>query len=230
MGTIIGTTLINNVATALKDTNNVRWTRTELLAWLNEAQRQLVLYQPVANPYTTAVQMVVGARQSLPADGYLLLDIYRNMGATPGTTPGNAVRIISRKLLDAFQPGWDAAANNAAVIQNYMYSIKDRLAYYVYPPSDGTGFIEICYAQIPAPLSAETSAIVVPDIFDAALENYMLYRACLKDAEFAPGMGLANNYWTAFIGAVQGEKQGVQTEAPVQGLNGQQPFNPGATS
>ena len=228
MSTLTGTFLINNVAVALKDTNNLRWPRTELLSWLNEAQRAIVLIQPVANPIVLSVQMVPGARQTLPSDGYLLLDIYRNMGTTPGTTPGPSVKPISKQLLDAYNPTWDAAANQATAIQNFMYSVKDRLAYYVYPPSDGTGFIEISYAQLPAPLSAEANTITLPDIFDSAIENYMLWRACMKDAEFAPGLMLGREYMQAFQLLVGGEKTGVEKDSAAQGMSGvNQPQNPG---
>ncbi len=101
-------TIIDKAAKQLLDSNNLKWTRAELLSWLNDGLRQIVLMQPNATNTRSSVQLVAGTRQKLPTGGWMLLGIYRNMGTT-GTTPGRAVRISSRELLDAFNPNWHTA-------------------------------------------------------------------------------------------------------------------------
>jgi len=97
MGTVTAGTIISKAATQLIDISGVRWTRAELLGWLNDGLRQIVVMQPNASATRSAVQLAAGTRQTLPSGGWMLLSVYRNMGTT-GTTPGRAVRISSREL------------------------------------------------------------------------------------------------------------------------------------
>lgn len=228
MGTVTAQTIINKAAVQLIDQTNIRWTRAELLAWLNDGMRQIVLIQPSASSTTVARQMVAGTRQTLPADGWLLLQIYRNMGTT-GTTPGRAVRIVSRELLDNFNPNWHTATATAEV-RNYIYDVQDQTAFYVYPPNTGTGYIEINYSAQPANLTSESQVIPIFDVFQSALVDYILYRACSKDAEYAPGLTLAQGYLATFSAAVQGKSTSETLNEPVQSLNPRNTSVPGSQS
>ena len=87
MGTVTAQTILNKAAIQLTDIANIRWTRAELLSWLNDGMRQIVVIQPSASSTTSVVKLDAGTRQTIPDDGWLLLAIYRNMGTT-GTTPG----------------------------------------------------------------------------------------------------------------------------------------------
>jgi hypothetical protein len=221
MGTVTAKTIIDKATIQLIDLTNIRWTRAELLSWLNDGIRQIVTIQPSASSTTVSKQLVAGTRQTLPADGWLLLAVYRNMG-TNGTTPGRAVRLISREIIDGFNPNWHTD-KPAAEVRNYIYSNQDQLAFYVYPPNTGTQYIEINYSAQPADLTAETQDIPIFDVFQPALVDYILYRACSKDAEYAPGVQLAQGYMATFVAAVQGKTASEITNDPTQSLG---PRNP----
>jgi len=105
MGTITAQSIINKAAIQLTDIGNTRWTRAELLGWLNDGQRQIVIMSPNATNKLTVVQLDIGTRQHIPTDGWTLLEIIRSMG-TDGTKPGRAIRLTSRELLDSFNPDW----------------------------------------------------------------------------------------------------------------------------
>lgn len=221
MGTVTAKTIIDKATIQLIDLANIRWTRSELLSWLNDGMRQIVLIQPSASSTTSVIQLQAGTRQYLPDDGWLLLGIYRNMG-TNGATPGRAIRIISREILDSFNPDWNTDTAKAEV-RNYIYTNQDQLAFYVYPPNTGTQKIEINYSAQPADLTAETQVIPIFDVFQSALVDYILYRACSKDAEYAPGLQLAQGYMATFVAAIQGKSESEVTNDPSQALS---PRNP----
>lgn len=221
MGTVTAKTIIDKASTQLIDLTNVRWTRAELLAWLNDGMRQIVLIQPSASSTTSVVKLQAGTRQYLPDDGWLLLSVYRNMGTT-GTTPGRAIRIISREILDGFNPDWNTDTAKAEV-RNYIYTNQDQLAFYVYPPNTGTQYVELNYSAQPADLASETQVIPIFDVFQSALVDYILYRACSKDAEYAPGLQLAQGYLSTFVAAIQGKTESEVTNDPTQALS---PRNP----
>lgn len=223
MGTVTAKTIIDKATIQLIDLTNIRWTRTELLSWLNDGMRQIVLIQPSASSTTSVIQLQAGTRQYIPGDGWLLLSIYRNMG-TNGSTPGRAIRIISREILDNFNPNWNTDKATAEV-RNYMYTNQDQLAFYVYPPNTGTQKIEINYSAQPADLTAETQVIPIFDVFQSALVDYILYRACTKDAEYAPGLQLGQGYMATFVAAIQGKTESETTNDPSMALG---PRNPAA--
>lgn len=197
MGSQTAASIINKAAIILFDANNIKWSRTELLGWLNDAQRALVALVPEASSKVVSVVTVPGSRQTLPADGHMLLEISRNMGTTPGTTPGRVPRRIDRAIFEESNPNW--SADTAAVAATvYMYNIRDKLAYYVYPPSLGTGFLEVIYSAIPVDL-AEANPILVADTYTPALLDYLLWRAKSKDASFAGNFDEAQAYYKSFM-------------------------------
>jgi hypothetical protein len=221
MGTVTAKTIIDKASIQLIDLTNIRWTRAELLSWLNDGMRQIVTIQPSASSTTVSKLLVAGTRQTLPADGWLLLSVYRNMG-TNGSTPGRAIRIISREILDSFNPDWNTDAAKAEV-RNYIYTDQDQTAFYIYPPNTGTQYIELNYSAQITDLTAETQPIPIFDIFQSSLVDYILYRACSKDAEYAPGLQLAQGYLATFVAAIQGKNASEVTSNPTQSLG---PRNP----
>ncbi|NBS71209.1 hypothetical protein EBT31_20220 [bacterium] len=150
------------------------------------------------------------------------------MGTT-GTTPGRAIRIISREILDNFNPNWHTATATAEV-RNYMYTNQDQLAFYVYPPNTGTQRIEINYSTQPTDLTSESEVIPLFDLFQSALVDYILYRACSKDAEYAPGVQLSQSYLSTFVAAVEGKTQIEITNDPSRSLNPPNPAIRGSTA
>jgi hypothetical protein len=228
MGTITCKQIIDKVATQLLDNTNTRWTRIELLGWLNDGQRAIVLIQANASSITTTLQLVQGSRQQLPADAHLLLDIYRNMGPT-GVSPGRAVRLVSRTVVDAQDPYWHTMTG-AAVVQNYIYDVQDAQAFYVYPPSNGNNTIELNYSRVPVDITDEAKPIVINDVLQTALVDYILYRACAKDAEFA-GTQQAAQYLSTFMAQMgkEAEQEAVNNVNQQLGKGNAQPV-PGANS
>lgn len=197
MPTIVASTLIDRASVALQDPTNIRWPRPEHLTALNAGQRALVLFKP--NAYTRSVvrQLAAGTRQTLPDDALGLIDVPRNMG-TSGITPGTAIRVARREILDAQLPNWHTSPPNTAV-KHFMYTALDQKNFYVWPPqpATGQGRVELIYPASPANI-AETDVLLVDDIYEDALLNYMLFRAYSKDTEYAANVQLAAQYYGAF--------------------------------
>lgn len=194
MGTITNTTIINKVATILFDANNVKWSRVELLGWVNDGCRAVVSMIPEANSVVSSVKMVAGTRQTLPANAWLLLEITRNMGAS-GNSAGRALKRVDRAILDETNPTWYADAATASATL-YMYNTRDRAGYYVYPASDGTGYLEVIASIMPTD-TAEAAAISILDVYEPALIDYVLWRSLSKGAPFAD-QGKADNYFKSY--------------------------------
>lgn len=197
--TITAASIIDSASTLLndEDTTNQRWSRTELLAWLNEAQRTIVQLKPGANNKIVAMKLQPGARQMVPSDGWLLLGITRNLGPD-GATPGEMIQLVERDLLDRFLPGWYTSTPSAAT-ENYMFNLQDQPSFYVYPPSNGTNYVEVNYSFLPKNVLYETDVITIRDVYATAILDYIMYRALSKDAEEASSVQLASGYMQSFL-------------------------------
>lgn len=181
MGTLTANEIITRISIDLGNPEKTKWTETELLGYLNEAQRTVVLVLPESNMVSTTINLVEGTKQTLPTDGYRLLDITRNMGNN-GTTPGNAVRAIERSTLDQTTPNWHTA-NPDSEVEQFIYDIRNRKTFYVQPPqpSSSRGSVEVIYAQIPGDV-AIGDTIALDDIYQPAIVAYMMYLAYMKDS------------------------------------------------
>ena len=179
MPTITAQSILNKAAIVLQDTTNIRWPTTELLIWLNDAQREVASMRPDVSNVTASVALTAGTRQIIPAAGAALLAVRRNMG-TNGTTPGDAIRKVPMDLLDSQRPGWHSEAASA-VVKHYAYDPRTPRIYYVYPPATGTTQVEIVYDAPPAALAAVTDVIALDDEYANMLLEYVLFRAYSKD-------------------------------------------------
>lgn len=202
MATVTVASVIDKAQVILQDTTGIRWPDDELLGWLNDGQREIVLYKPNTFVRNTSVQLTTGTKQGLPADGVQLIDVVRNMGIN-GSTPGRAIRITMREILDSQIPNWHTeAANNE--VKHYMYSMLDPKNYYVYPPNTGNGYVELVYGAAPTDATLN-STITLDDIYQTILVDYILYRAYSKDTEFAADVNRALSHQQAYLTALTGK-------------------------
>jgi hypothetical protein len=197
MGTLTAGSLIDKALIQLNDMTAVRWTRAELLEWANDAQKILSLAAPDTTATIAQVTTIAGVRQSIPADGWILLRANRNMGAT-GLVSGRVLQLVPIEELTQNNPSW-ASETPTAIATAYCYSAMLKNTFWIYPPADSSGYkIEVVYSKVPTVMATESALITVLDIYAPALLDYMLYKACLKDAEYAPGQALASGYLASF--------------------------------
>lgn len=206
---ITGQNIADKVEIILQDQTNIRWTEAELLGWINSGQHDILVYKPNANPMTTAIQCAAGTKQALPAGGTQFGKVTRNMGAN-GTTPGDAITGVNMEVLDTMIPGWHSTAA-AAASKHFCFDPRFPKVFYVYPPQ--TGYVELFYFAIPADLSSMSSAIF-DDLYETALIDYVLYRAYLKDSEFAGNAQRADYHFKAYVNALGGKTAGEKGLAP----------------
>lgn len=198
--------IIDRAAIQLADIGSIRWTRAELLDWVNDAQNQIVILAPSATSTIDVLELEQGTRQSLPDQAWMLLTVYRNIvrGADFRERPGRAVRLVSRSVLDRFDPNWHSAPAKTEAV-NYLYDVQEPMTFWVYPPSDGRSMLEVSYSARPVLITKETEPLSVQMVYQSAVLDYVLFRACSKDAEYAPGLQLAQGYMATFMASVTGK-------------------------
>lgn len=206
MANIIAKDIIDRAEIILQDITNTRWTADELLGWLNDSQREVVLHKPDANPTNESMALDAETKQTIPAGGMQLIEVVRNMG-TDGNSPGRAIRLIDRKILDEQRPDWHSETA-ASEIKHYCFDERDPRNFYVYPPADGTTEVELVYSSAPDNIAddfdslGDADTITLDNIYANALLDYIIYRAYLKDAEYAANDAKAQNAYRTFLQSV----------------------------
>lgn len=208
--------ILNRAARLLEDPEFDRWSKEEILVWLSEAQ---IAIARVPGSYTkfAVIDLKEGARQALPKDAWGLLTITHNVDEDG--TPLRAVRLVTRSLLDSYEPNWHAAPERQ-IVENFVYDDRSPREFYVYPPNDGYGHIEISYMAIPEKLTAETDEIELDETFEPALLSYVLYRANSKDSDYAPGLQQAASYFQTYTQELMNALQARGVSTPNAALAG----------
>lgn len=205
--------LIRRVIETLQDNTSIRWPVAELVRYLNDGQREVVLYRPDSMVTNATVSCVAGTKQALPANGAKLIEVVRN-----ATGAKKAVRLTNREILDAHTPGWHNLPGSVDVL-HYMYDPRDPRVFYVYPPATASAQLDIVYSAYPTDITepadgalytAVTGNICLPDIYGNVLQDYILYRAYTKDSEYAGNAARAQAHYAAFTNAM-----GVEIKATV---------------
>lgn len=192
-------TIIDRAQIILQDASAVRWTEAELLGWVNDGQREIVLLKPDANATAADMQCVAGTRQTIPSNGAILIDVIRNQD-------GQAITQVERREMDSFNPDWHTDAAKA-VVKNFIFDDRDQKGFYVYPQSNGTNSVTILYSVIPTNTVASGN-IALDDMYANALLDYTLYRAFSKEAEHTADTGRASLHMQAFLGSLNTKDQG----------------------
>jgi len=216
--TVTVQSVLDRAAIVLQDTANIRWAESELVYWVNDAQREIVLIKPDASATNTTITLATGTKQEIPADGNRLLRVVRNMSAASGGTGGKAIRIVDEDILDVQTPSWHLPtvtgdATHGTVVKHFVYNEQNPRNFYVYPGVNGDAYIEIVYSANPAQVTASDN-IGLPDIYSTAILNYVLYMAFMKDTNYAGNAQRASNHYQLFMAAVTGKGQVDQITTP----------------
>ena len=169
--TILASAIIANCRTILLDpAPGTTWLDADLLTMLNQAERFACNLRPELYTARAAIAMATGIHQTLPAGGNVLMRLDEN------ATSKRRCRLVDSALLDAALATWPATAEATDVVE-YAIDAKDRKRFVVYPPNNGTGSVVALYGRTPAALAAVGNAINLDDIYEMALQNFVLGQA-----------------------------------------------------
>ena len=174
--------LIADINTALQDPGFVRWSAAELVGYVNDGQRFIVAKSPTASAREVELTLVAGARQAIPAEARLLLEVIRNVGGKQA-----AVTQVARNLMDACLRFW-VNQRAATEVTHFMADARTPRLFDVYPPVEAGVKVLALLCMEPVDIPAPVGDVVTGDVFldndyRNALRHYALFRAFSKDSE-----------------------------------------------
>jgi hypothetical protein len=146
--------IIQRAQDLTQDLTGTRWTAAECVRWIEDAMSMVIKFRPDASAATVLyTTLAAGTKQTLPTTYLRLLDAVRNMGATPGETPGKPIRVISRRELDEQRPDWHyaSAADDAL---HFVFDPREPKTFYTFPPLKVGRFLEIIVSKTPDPIES----------------------------------------------------------------------------
>lgn len=183
----------------LQDFEKVRWTESEMLLWVADAQQILVHNIPDVASQTKNVKLTTGSTQKIPSDGIRLIRLVRNLG-DGGNRPGPAITIVRRRDMDAVRPEWHS--DRGREVTHYIYEPEvDRKTFWVYPSLRNAVYVEMSYALRP-PLSVSAGdTLLAEDEWINAIVDWTLVRAFSKNADYGNNLARMNAHAQSFYQA-----------------------------
>lgn len=200
--------LLLAASTVLQDPDRIRWTEPELVDYLNAGIKALITARPDTSSKKAPFTPEKGARQTIPVEAVAFIDI---IGNTSGTQ--RAITKVDMALLNAFSRDWQSG-RQYPVARHFMFDPRDPRTFYLEPPSNGAGRIDLLYSVFPADLSDGTGDVQLSTQWANALLNYVLGRAYAKDAEYGGNATAAAAYMGAFANEIGAQLQSSTAVAP----------------
>jgi hypothetical protein len=215
--TITAQSIVKEVQEQLQDLEGTRWGAPELVAHLNDGQREIATIRPDLYATMLTMPLLPGSRQALPDQCINLMDVIRN-------TDGPAVQETDRKLLDLLNPSW-YTKSGAALVVNYCYDSRDPYVFYVYPPALAGSSVDAVCSVMPediaipsgSPYSSVTGGITGKDTCKNPLIHFVLFRAFAKDAEYGGNVSLSAAHYQMFTSLLTLDFSTKQAVKPASG-------------
>lgn len=166
---MLASTILDTVRKTTLDGAARAYSNDDLLAFLTEALRATSAEKLDFYAKCEFVQLVAGELQQIPADGVGVLNVIRNSVANGG----RIITQVQRDLLNEASRFWPAGTRQAEV-EHFTADPRDPLRYQVFPPNDGNGNVELLYGACPPPVESVDQEMVVLDVYEGALVNYVL--------------------------------------------------------
>ncbi|SMF94611.1 hypothetical protein SAMN02949497_1932 [Methylomagnum ishizawai] len=164
--------LVARASTLVLDSINARFTEAEWLAWLNDAQREIVNLRPEANTVVAVGRLDPGVRQVLPDDAVRLVDVPRNLRAV--AVPSLAIAAVDADRVegDGGATGFVFAVTLSAVAAGDVF-VDWGVAGSGGHPADAADFVDGVFpaGTLTIPAGQASGVITVPVQGDTAVES-----------------------------------------------------------
>jgi hypothetical protein len=187
----------------LNDIGSVRWILSEQIDALNDALEAILIAKPDLFGTLINHSLVAGAKQTIPSDGYTVLDVAYNV-SNAGVV-GRAITKVKKATLDRQYPSWTLPnTDNDPTVRHWCQDLGERENFYVAParPEGEAHKVGLRYAKRHATITAAEDSIDGIDEMKSAIYYFCMGRFLEKDEKFA-GSKTAQYYNQRFAIMVQ---------------------------
>lgn len=166
--------------TQLNDPEGVTWTEAQLISALNQALRTLTLIRPECTAKEAVIDLIDGARQKIPADGFRLIRVVRNVRASGEM--GQVIRLVKKEDLDSASHSWMSATGTH--VKEYMFDSRIPKQFFIYPNVMEGSQVEIEYSARADIVTSENfdDDLPVDVIYSQPIQELMMYQLLSGDS------------------------------------------------
>ena len=178
------------------DPTAYRQTDAELLKYVNAGLQEACNLSPetfltIGNYSCTTGQT---EQKIIFADAKQLIDVIR-------VKDGKAIHQTDSAILASFNPDWSSEVAGAP--QNWLRIKKDPLRFYLYPKAPAMLVLEVSYVKNPNTYALGETITDVPQTWESALADFVIYRIESKDDEHSVS-GRAISHYRSFVQKING--------------------------
>lgn len=179
------------------DSLGFRQTNDELLRYVNDGIREASLLESKYFYTSGNFQCLQSQTEQTVtfADAQKLIDVLR-------IKDGSQVFQTSIAAIAQFNPNWSSDPEGAA--QNWARYEGDPLRFYIYPKAPNMQLLEVIYVRNPAVYALNDPIGEIPQSWESAIADYVIYRAESKDDEHTVS-GRAMASYSSFKSKITGE-------------------------
>lgn len=184
------TDIINRVNDALVDDQFTRWPKNDLLSYLNEAQKAIVLIRPDSFVIDVELTCTDGTKQALPDEALRLVDVRYN------SVSKRAIVKKERSEITEYDPGWYGTTGETDA-EAFVYDERDPKVFFVYPGLAAGSKLDIVCSKTPAEIPVadiDTASSSLQSVYTNAIVEFMLYKAHSKDFEYSEQQKAVTHY------------------------------------
>ncbi len=161
--------LIDRISRDLIDLRNVRWSRPELIDFMNDAIAAIVIRRPDLSR-ATAVVATSSNTVALPADAYQILAVNHidNVAAT----------FVSINKLNQLYPECRTTVGAPVC---WTRNELDETTLFLYPAPQEEVNVEVVYSRT-LKVTDESAAFPLSEVYEGVVADFVMYRAYNKDS------------------------------------------------
>lgn len=163
-------TLIDRISRDLIDVRNVRWSRGELMDFLNDAIAAIVLRRPDLSLATSKVPAATNT-VALPVDAYQILAVNHINNI--------AAQYVDINKLNQLYPDW---RTTSGVPVCWTRNELDETTLFLYPSPESRVDVEVVYSRT-LKVSQESDSFPLSPMYEGVVGDFVMYRAYNKDSQ-----------------------------------------------
>ncbi len=163
------------------DVANVQIAPEDIIKWINDGQRKIVLESEGILTTSTTNSAVAGtSTYSLPTD-LLVLRSIQFKGS--GEQSFYSLEYLSRQEFDEYIDGWNGTAYSRSTPTVYTVE-SGQIVLFPTPVANGTSNIKIYYSRMPTDVALDSDTPSLPLLYHNALVWYCLQQAYVLDQDW----------------------------------------------
>lgn len=176
--------LVSDIAIRAKrtfgDESGVQLTDEDIIRWINDGQRQIVLQnETLLETIATIDSVATLAEYSLPVDLFIPRGVsYKAFGGLSY----RKLRNFTRNEFDEYIDGWDGSSNGVGTPECFML-FASKITLYPIPDSAVTGGIKVFYNRRPTDVTGSLDTPGIPELYHETLVKYVLQQAYEMDED-----------------------------------------------